>query len=168
MCLSTPLSTTTPGEQRRFNNRSRVHNIGAEEQEEWEDAYVSSLQLNNETGDVLSINHCRDLPHFNVKVNGTQFRFLADSGSTINVLSQEDFNSILPKPVLRSTNRTIRVYGVQSSIPVVGIFCADVTDGQNSIKTELCVVAGKERPVFGWDACKKLKLLDSVNPLGTS
>ena len=99
VCLSTPLSTTTPGEQRRFNNRSRVHNIGAEEQEEWEDAYVSSLQLNNETGDVLSINHCRDLPHFNVKVNGTQIRFLAGSESTINALSHENFNSILPKTV---------------------------------------------------------------------
>ena len=70
--------------------------------------------------------------------------------------------------MLRASNKIIRAYGDRSSIPVVGIFDADLTYGQAKINKVLCVVPGRERPILGWDTCRKLGLLDSVNHVGTT
>ena len=160
------MSTTSGG---RFTRKSRIYTIDEGEQEEVDDSYVNSVTSHDKnTDNVFTLSHSLDLPHFNVHVNGMQFRFLADSGSTVDLLSKEDFNRISPKPVLRASNKIIRAYGDRSSIPVVGIFDADLTYGQAKINKVLCVVPGRERPILGWDTCRKLGLLDSVNPVGTT
>ena len=163
VCLSSPLSATQGGRSDRKPDRP-IYTI-----DDGEELNVNSVRSDDETTDnVFTISRNLDLPHFNVKVNGMQFRFLADSGSTVNILSHEDFNRISPKPVLRASNKTIRAYGDRSSIPVVGIFDANLTHAQNNTNTVLCVVPGSERPILGWDTCRKLRLLESVNHVGTS
>ena len=50
------------------------------------------------------------------------FNVLADSGATINILSEVDFKSLRPTPFLRPTKTVISGFGVKEATPVLGQF----------------------------------------------
>ena len=55
-------------------------------------------------------------PIFQVRIMDTPIRIMADSGETVNILSERDFNSLKPKPQLLDTK--VRVYPYMSAKPL--------------------------------------------------
>ena len=105
------------------------------------------------------------LPHFVISINGTDFNFLADSGATTNLLSEEDFNKISPMPVLEPSRTTIQAYGKQKPIPILGKFNATLQNATETVEAPICVVAGTETPILSWSTSQELKLLTTVNSI---
>ena len=50
------------------------------------------------------------------------FNVLADSGATINILSEADFKSLRLTPLLRPTKTVISGFGVKEATPALGQF----------------------------------------------
>ena len=66
-------------------------------------------------------------PLFNVKVNGSRLTVMADSGSSINILDEQDYRRIQPCPTLKNISISVYAYNSKSRLPVFGKFVAEIT-----------------------------------------
>ena len=100
------------------------------------------------------------------------FNVLADSGATINILSEADYKSLRPTPLLRPTKTVISGFGVKEATPVLGQFSALLKFRGISCQADIHVIKNPEKPIIGWETCKRLKLLSanthSVNHISNS
>ena len=100
------------------------------------------------------------------------FNVLADSGATINILSEADYKSLRPTPLLRPTKTIISGFGVKEATPLLGQFSTLLKFRGISCQADIHVIKNPEKPIIGWETCKRLKLLsantDSVNHISNS
>ena len=100
------------------------------------------------------------------------FNVLADSGTTINILSEADYKSPRPTPLLRPTKTVISGFGVKEATPVLGQFSTLLKFRGISCQADIHVIKNPEKPIIGWETCKRLKLLSanthSVNHISNS
>lgn len=82
---------------------------------------------------------------FTVYVNNQPITCLADSGATVNLLSQEDYSRLCPKPPLEKSNTTISAYGNQYSFSATEQFQAELRSEYCSCSLTVCVVPGREK-----------------------
>ena len=134
---------------------------------------VNDTQASTQQDDAAGMSHyvfatcSKGLPVFDITVNGKALHFLADSGASVNLLSESDFHTLNPLPELKPSSNRITAYGSRSPLPVLGTFDADLTYENTTITAPICVVSGCERPILSWDACKALKILTTVNHVKT-
>ena len=66
----------------------------------------------------------KNLPYFDLSFGGghQMFNVLADSGATINILSEADYKSLRPTSLLRPTKTVISGFGVKEATPLLGQF----------------------------------------------
>ena len=78
----------------------------------------------SDTKYVFHTGKVKNLPYFDLSFgDGHQmFNVLADSGATINILSEADYKSLRPTPLLRPTKTVISRFGVKKATPVLGQF----------------------------------------------
>ena len=100
---------------------------------------------------------------FTVYVNNQPITCLADSSATVNLLSQEDYNRLCPKPPLEKPNTTISAYGNQYSFSATEQFQAELRSEYCSCSLTVCVVPGREKPILSWMTSQKLKLITLVH-----
>lgn len=117
----------------------------------------------DDTEYIFTANKDISLPHFLVTVGEGKFRFLADSGATVNLVSKGDFDRIEPKPNLQPSSKKISAYGSSSQISVLGVFNATLQHGNASTEAPIYVVHHNERPILGWQTCRDLKLIDTFD-----
>ena len=99
------------------------------------------------------------------------FNVLADSGATINILSEADYKSLRPMPLLRPTKTVISGFGVKEATPVLGQFSTLLKFGGISCQADIHVIKNPEKPIIGWETCKRLLLsanTHSVNHISNS
>ena len=100
------------------------------------------------------------------------FNVLADSGATINILSEADYKSLRPTPLLWPTKTVISGFGVKEATPVLGQFSTLLKFRLISCQADIHVIKNPEKPIIGWETCKRLKLLSanaySVNHISNS
>ena len=104
-------------------------------------------------------------PVFEVSVEGERISIMADSGSTICVLDEKDYDKV-GKPLLQET--AVRVYPYQSEKPieVLGKFQATMcTDQGAKCHDTMYVVKGQCGSLLSWQASQKLSLIKVVSPL---
>ena len=77
----------------------------------------------------------RKHPFFEVKVGDTWLKIMADSGSSINILDECDFNKLKTQPTLESTNVRVYPYKSTTCLPVKGKF-------KSTIKTATATAPG--------------------------
>ncbi len=80
-----------------------LRNVTSDSSEEY--TFTTSAQVNQV-----------DKPIFEVQINNTSLSVMADSGATVNILSEHDFNRLNPKPQLSDTKT--KVYPYMSSNPL--------------------------------------------------
>lgn len=87
-------------------------------------------------------------PLFNVEINASKITVMADSGSSINILDEQDYHRIQPRPILKDTNVNIYAYNAKSRLPVCGKFFAQImtTRGAKSIEEMYGVKGSKWVP----------------------
>ena len=82
---------------------------------------------------------------FDVTIGNTSICVMADSGATVNIIYEQDYLKMKPRPVLLSC--TTRVYPYMSSKPLelCGKFQTDVTNKQDTCSGTFYVVKGPSR-----------------------
>ena len=132
------------------------------------------LNSGSDTKYVFHTGKVKNLPYFDLSFgDGHQmFNVLADSGATINILSEADYKSLRPTPLLRPTKTEISGFGVKEATPVLGQFSTLLKFTGISCQANIHVIKNPEKPIIGWETCKRLKLLSanahSVNHISNS
>ena len=88
------------------------------------------------------------------------FNVLADSGATINILSEADYKSLRPTPLFRPTKTVISGFGVKGATPVLGQF-STLLKFRGICQADIHVIKNPENPIIDWETCKRLKLLSA-------
>ena len=95
------------------------------------------------------------------------FNVLVDSGTIINIFQILKTNT--PPPTHKKCNIWIRCQGSHS---VLGQFSILLEFRGISCQADMHVIKNPEKPIIGWETCKKLKLLSanthSVNRISNS
>ena len=140
--------------------------------------YIEDHQRDSNSGSdteyVFHTGKVKNLPYFDVSFgDGHQmFNVLADSGATINILSEADYKSLRPTPLLRPTKTVISGFGVKEATSLLGQFSTLLKFRGISCQADIHVIKNPEKPIIGWETCKRLKLLSanthSVNHIRNS
>ena len=103
--------------------------------------------------------HNRSLPLFNVTVGGKCVHVLADSGSTVNLMSETDYHSLRSKPRLTESNTNVFPYGSVKSITLLGSFSSNVQYKDRNCFAMFYVVKGTTRSLLSWETSQHLGML---------
>ena len=125
-----------------------------------EDEYVFSVHALN-----------GNLPYADIVVNNKLVPVLIDTGSTINILDKNTYESLEDKPCLTPTQVTIYTYGSNKPLNnLLGYFTAKVTVNNVSYNVNFYVVDMKTTCLIGHSTAIKLKLiaiLDNIHVTDT-
>ncbi len=131
---------------------SQVHMLhGTEDSEETDFVFTISK---NKSG----------MPTFTVRINNHPVEILADSGASVNILSEDDYAGLNPKPQLVRNTSRVYPYGASSPLNTLGSFVAQINHRSNSYTTRILVVQGGSGSLLGWNACTNLQLLSTSQP----
>ena len=145
---------STASQRWTLNPRSKVNLLHVENcSDSSTDEYVYSINGLNITKQ----------PKFCFSVCGRNILFTADSGASVNVMDERDYNRLEQKPNLIPTNVKIFSYGSQVPIPVLGTFTDTVRNGSYSTIATFFVVTGSCGSLLGWNTSTKLRLINVVN-----
>ncbi|KAG1704002.1 hypothetical protein GQR58_004074 [Nymphon striatum] len=110
------------------------------------------------------------LPKVELELNGQKVTMLADSGATINTISEKVFQSLKPQPSLEKYSKKLIPYGKNDPVIVTGCFCATIKSKTASCESIFCVVPDDEVSLLSWKLCQTLNILkvhDSVMTIRT-
>ena len=115
-----------------------------------EDGYIYSIGRSNSPSQ----------PRFAIKINGSPVTVIADSGASVNILDEKDFQRTCHQSGLSLTKIEIFPYGSNIALPILGKFEADVE--YNSHRTSFFVVKGSTGSLLSWDTSTKLRMIEIV------
>ena len=103
------------------------------------------------------------LPRFDILIGRSKQKLnvLADSGATVNLISEQTYRKMDPKPRLEKSSAKIYAYGGAEPISVCGQFKTFLHANDLTCKTTIQVVEGAENPILSWETSKQLKLLNA-------
>ena len=103
---------------------------------------------------------------FRVEINGTEPTMMADSGSSISILDEQDYYKMKARPSLEDTNVKIYPYNSKSQLPVRGKVKTRIktTIGATSDE-EVYVVEGSSGSLLSWCASQRLDLITATKSL---
>jgi hypothetical protein len=102
-------------------------------------------------------------PIFEVKIGNTPIRIMADSGATVNILSEQDFNSIVRKPQISETKTKVYPYMSEKPLNLCGKFEAEVSSKLGSSEETFYVAKGSSNSILSWSTSQKLNLIKAVS-----
>ena len=102
-------------------------------------------------------------PIFSVRILDTPIRLKADSGATVNILSQKDFNSLKPKPQLSETSTKVYPYMTAKPLDLCGKFRAEVISDLGASEETFYVANGSSHSILSWKTSQKLNLIKVVS-----
>ena len=110
----------------------------------------------------LSTKTCKDQPLFKIKVHGTPITVMADSGESINILDEKEYDKLPNRPSLELSS--VKIYGYQSKVPlrVLGKFCTALASKTRNFNNRLYVVERSGGSLLSWKASQELNLLQTV------
>ena len=103
-----------------------------------------------------------------VLINDTEINVIIDSGSTINILDEDSFHSIMPQPKLEKSSTKIYPYQSDSPLQLQGVTCATITANQTSLSTKFYIANGNYGSLLGKQTATALDLLHVGPPKVTA
>ena len=107
------------------------------------------------------------LPSFTVKVNDHELSMLADSGSTVNIIAETEYNKMANKPPLVKSSSKVFAYGAKQSLQILGYYHAKVTSGDKCCHAKFLVTSGDHGSLLSWNTSRELNLLQPGNVINT-
>lgn len=107
----------------------------------------------------------RKQPLFDVNIAGTPLTIMADSGSSINILHERDYDKLSPRPSLEQTRITVYPYQTETPLPVLGRFVAPITSETTERTETFYVVKGTSGSLISWCTSTDLELIKVVKPI---
>ena len=111
------------------------------------DDYVYAFQIGNK-----SKTH-------QVLINDTDINVIIDSGSTISILDENSFDSIIPKPKIEKSSTKIYPYQSDSPLELEVVISATITANQTSLSTKFYIGKENYRSLLGKQTDIALDLL---------
>ena len=112
-------------------------------------------------------NNCK-LPHAKISVDGFPLDMIIDTGASINVMDEQTFSKLKPKPALRHDETKIITYGSTARIPCVGKFQATFSSASKTKqKCTVHVVKGDYGSLISYDTAHSLGLIQLVNQVNS-
>jgi hypothetical protein len=100
------------------------------------------------------------LPSFKVHINQHPVIMLADSGSTVNLVSENDYQAMSNKPILSQNKTDVFAYGQSESIELTGSFMSNVQYKNRNCFAQFFVVKGdKACSLLSWETSQQLGLI---------
>lgn len=98
------------------------------------------------------------------RIGGVKWKILIDSGADCNLISSEAWQQLKEAKInvyssVKGCNRTLRAYGSEQPLNVLGSFVADIQIGQNCTKAEFFVVDRGQQCLLGDATSKELGVL---------
>lgn len=104
-------------------------------------------------------------PMFDVNIAGTPLTIMADSGSSINILDEQDYRKLTKQPSLEKTRVKVYPYQSDTPLPVLGKFTAPITSTRSTRNEIFHVVKGTSGSLLSWQTSMELDLLQVVQPI---
>lgn len=105
------------------------------------------------------------LPHFSIVLNGLHVDALADSGASVNLLSNKNFEKLSPKPKLKPCTAKVFTFGSNVPIETLGKFSASVDSKNSTCETEFIVTNKNDITIISWETSQNLGLLSRANTI---
>ncbi|XP_053380302.1 uncharacterized protein K02A2.6-like [Mercenaria mercenaria] len=113
----------------------------------------------------LTVNAMSRRPYVSALVNGHNVKFLIDTGSSVNVLDQETYNKMNPKPKLQKPNLKVFAYGTDSHVKLLGKFVTTVETKQKYTTAEILVTEGKSGNLLSYLTSVELQVIPEIQTL---
>ena len=102
-------------------------------------------------------------PMFNILLDGIPIHVMADSGASVNILDERDFNKLSPRRKLIHTTTRIFPYQGSTPLPVLGKLTLTVTHKSYRQRADFYVVTGTCGSILSWETSNQLHLINVVN-----
>ena len=100
----------------------------------------------------------------NVKLENVKTHFQIDSGASVNVISQEVFETLGKSTKLRKTKVKLYAYGSENTLPIIGCFDGAIEVKDKIDVARIYVVKGKRvSSLLGLETALKLGVLKIIN-----
>ena len=86
-----------------------------------------------------------------------------DSGATVNILSEQDFNYLVPKPQISETKTKVYPYMSEKPLNLCGKFEAKVSSKLGSSEEIFYVAKGSSNSILSWSTSQILNLIKAVS-----
>ena len=165
--MPSPQAQPAKGQPRR----RRVRQIQHDDHDDDRYAAVSpAVDDATQQGDddlVFSVDdHKPKQPTATVKVNGTFVRFIVDTGASVNIMEENVFAKLNPKPPLQRAPSSIYAYGSNTPMITLGAFHAEVESKNKLSEALIYVVGGKHGSLLSYHTAVQLDLIRlNVNAL---
>ena len=106
----------------------------------------------------------RKSPNFDIILCGSKLRALADTGASVNTISESDYHKLKEKPNLKQSKECVYSYASIQPLNVAGQFTAVVHRANHDIKVtaDFLVVPGESRTLLSSDTSQALNLIKVV------
>ena len=125
----------------------------------------SSSKDSDEDGYAFSVNSTgkeRSQTMFNVIIHDTPMIIMADSGASVNVLDEKDYQTLSKRPEQQITKVKIHPYKSNKSLKVLGKFRKVLKFNAKCVEHKLYVVQGSGGSLLSWKTSQELGLLKAV------
>jgi transposase InsO family protein len=103
-------------------------------------------------------------PYFEITVgNNDQIRMMADSGASVNILSENHYKSMAKRLTLQESTAKIFAYGDSKPLEVLGEATTSLRYKNRQCTAKLIVVKKGRISLLSWETSMKLKLMSLVN-----
>ena len=102
-------------------------------------------------------------PMFQVIVHDSPLTIMADSGASVNVLDEKDYQSLAKPPTLQQTKVKIHACKSSVSLTVLGKFTTVLKFKSTCVKDKIYVVQGSGGSLLSWKTSQELGLLKAVH-----
>ena len=149
-----------PNRKQEFKPQKPRHNVqnlvdkNSSSKDSDEDGYAFSV---NSTGKEHS------QPMFNIVIHDTPMTIMADSGASVNVLDEKDYQALSKRPELQTTKVKIHPYMSNKSLKVLGKFKTVLKFNTKCVEDKLYVVQGSGGSLLSWKTSQELGLLKAVH-----
>ena len=103
------------------------------------------------------------LPSFKINLGQAEIVALADSGSTVNIISSETLDSLPVKYNLTRSGTNVFPYSSEKALEILGTFHTNVLHAGKTVNAKFLAIPGNACPIIGWETSQELGLLSSSN-----
>ena len=146
------MSQQTPAQSHQCQN---VHTLEDEEN------YIFTISTTKETVPLYSVRgkHTPN-PMFMVEIDGNPVKMLGDTGAPVNIIGENAFYTLHPKPTLQPSDTTLYPYGKdRPPIALLGMFTATLSSNYTQDDTCVYVTKGNECALLSRDSAETLNLI---------
>ncbi|XP_052806647.1 uncharacterized protein K02A2.6-like [Mya arenaria] len=149
---------------RKRTRKAQVHGIDQVENEAQKEHSVS------DTDTLFGVNVLTDnkVPKIILSINGVQTKTLIDTGSSINIISQDVVNKMKPRPMLKKTNIEVFAFAQNKPLTIKGKYTFTVETKSKVTAAEFHVVQGSSVTLISYQTSVELGIVPVINSVNSN